>query len=206
MILPITVSKYNLLKSIYYGKGIRFTDLMKKAKASTATAQQRVKELIDSGVAVEKIEKSGKKVLNRKFYPNFESEEGRTLFSLVELDKKSAFLKRYAAFAGPVKHLLNESLPHVKVIIIFGSFANYSAGKESDLDLLFLVDKKYDFSKAVERSLSTLECEISPRIELVADFKKNINDSLHKTIIENHVIISGALDFINIIGRDSLEK
>ena len=63
-----------------------------------------------------------------------------------------------------------------------------------------------EVTKAVERSLSTLECEISPRIELVADFKKNINDSLHKTIIENHVIISGALDFINIIGRDSLEK
>jgi len=62
-----------------------------------------------------------------------------------------------------------------------------------------LVDKKIDLSKVIERSFSTVDYEISPRMEFVKDFKKNINDSIHKTIIQNHVVLLGAKDFIESI-------
>ena len=102
-------------------------------------------------------------------------------------------------FKNHLKNALGQNLISVQ---LFGSKARGDWQKESDLDILFLFTKKIDIEqlkKEIERSFITFNQEVSPRVESLNNFKKNINKGIYETIIKNHIIIKGALDYIEII-------
>ena len=195
-------SEYKILELIYENHGIRLGELIKKAKVSVATAKQRLEHLLNSGIIAEKRIFGGKRTLIRNFFPNLRSEEGKNVFSLIESEKKQEFFRKNKNLIGPFRQLLKNIGNEIKVILIFGSFATQSQTKESDLDILFLFTKKIDIEqlkKEIERSFITFNQEVSPRVESLNNFKKNINKGIYETIIKNHIIIKGALDYIKII-------
>ena len=195
-------SEYNILKLIYENPGIRLSELIKKAKASVATAKKRLDNLLYSKIITEKRVIGGKRIILKNFYPNFSSEEGKNIFSLIESEKKQEFFKKNKNLIGPFNQLLKNINNKIKVILVFGSFASYSQTKDSDLDILFLTTEKKDISdlkKEIERSFITFEHEISPRIDTLNNFKRNINIGVYQTILKNHIIIKGALNFIELI-------
>jgi len=204
MILPIGTSKLKVLSLIYSEPGIKLTDLIKRASISVGTAKKTLNDLIKSKVVEEETIKSGKRILLRKFYPNLKTEEGKAVFTSIELERKQKFLKEHPRLTGPINHLLREV--EVEMLLVFGSFAMGSETRDSDLDLLFLanMDKKNKISKACELAFITFDHDVSPRIESLRDFKNNITDSLHKSIIRDHVILYGSEKFIEIIGKVSL--
>jgi len=195
-------SEYRILKLIYENPGIRLSELIKKARVSGATAKKRLDVLLSSGIITEKKVLGGKKILLKNFYPNFYSEEGGNVFSLIESEKKQEFFRKNKNLIGPFKQLLKNVNGKIKIILVFGSFSTKSQTKDSDLDILFLISGKLDKSKLkkeIERSFVTFNHEISPRVDTLNDFKKNINKEIYQTIIKNHVVIKGALNFIKLI-------
>lgn len=200
MIFP--KSEYKILKLIYENPGIRLNELIKKARVSVATAKTRLYYLLNSKIIIEEKITGGKRTLLKNFYPNLESEEGRNVFSLIESEKKQEFFKKNKNLIGPFKQLLRNVDGKIKVILIFGSFATYSQTKDSDLDLLFLISEKINkniLKKEIERSFVTFAQEISPRIDILNNFKNNLNKGIYQTIVKNHVIIKGNLDYIKLI-------
>ena len=196
-------SEYKILKLIYENPGIRLNELIKKAKVSVATAKKRLDYLSGSGTITEKKIIGGKRTILKNFYPNFSSEEGKNVFSLIESEKKQEFFKKNKDLVGPFKQLLKNINSKIKVILIFGSFAVNSQTKDSDLDILFLIGRKIskeELKKEIERSFVTFNHEISPRVDTLNNFKRNINRGVYQTIVRNHIIIKGSLDFIGLIG------
>lgn len=198
MIFPIPNSKFNILKEVYYNPGIRLTNLIKKVRVSSDTAQNTIKSLVNSDILGIKEMKGGKRVILKQLFPNLKTEEGKILFSLIELEKKRDFLLRNRLLLGPLRQITRNVGKDVKVILIFGSYANNSNTKESDLDLLFLVIKKINLSKIIQDSFSTSDVEVSPRIETISVFVKS-KDAIHRSILNNHVVIHGASNFIDYI-------
>ena len=195
-------SEYRILKLIYENPGIRLSELIKKARVSVATAKKRLDVLLSSGIITEKKILGGKKTLLKNFYPNFYGEEGKSVFSLIESEKKQEFFRKNKNLIGPFKQLLKNVNDKIKIILVFGSFSTKSQTNDSDLDILFLVSGKLDKSKLkkeIERSFVTFNHEISPRVDTLNNFKKNINKGIYQTIVKNHVVIKGALNFIKLI-------
>ena len=65
----------------------------------------------------------------RKFYLR-ETIESRLFLMMAERYKLFLFLRRYPKFRPMIRELVNSKY---RLIIIFGSYADFSAGKESDL-------------------------------------------------------------------------
>ena len=192
-------SEYRIMELIYENPGIRLSELIKRARVSVATANKRLDSLLSSNIVTEKKTMGGKKVLLKNFYPNLFSEEGRNVFSLIESKKKQEFFERNKDLAGPFDQLLKNIDKKIKIILIFGSFTTYSQDKDSDLDILFLIDEKINqgiLKKEIERSFVTFKHEISPRIDILSNFK---NEGVYQTIIKNHIIVKGALYYFDIV-------
>jgi len=81
-------SEARILKLIYEEPGIRLGELIKKARISYDTAKKRLSYLIEIGVIREENITGGKKILIKNLYPNTETEQGRHVFSLIEMEKK----------------------------------------------------------------------------------------------------------------------
>lgn len=193
-------SEHKILELVYDNPGIRLSEIMRRARVSASTLQDRVSCLLKDNIIIEKKIIGGKKVLLKNFYPNFESEEGKYVFSLVEFEKRKEFFKNNAGLVGPFRQLAS-NVKNIKIILIFGSFASYSQTKDSDLDILILGDKidKDKLKKEIERAFVTFNHEISPRIETFWGFRKNKSEAVYQTIIKNHIIIKGASEFIGLL-------
>ena len=191
-------SEHRILKLIYENPGIRLGELIKKAKVSVATAKKRLDPLLSSEIIIEKKIIGGKKVLLKNFYSNLSSEEGKNVFSLVELEKKQEFLKKNKSLIGPFNQLLKNIDRKIKIILIFGSFATNSQTKDSDLDILFLISGEINqnvLKKEIERSFITFNYEVSPRIDVLNNFK---NKGVYQTIVKNYIIIKGVSNYIEL--------
>ncbi len=188
-------SNYKILESIYVTPDIRLNELIRKSSISVETAKARLNELLETGIIKEKRLKSGKKTIIRNFYPNLESEAGLIAFSLIELEKKNNFFIKNMKLIGPFKELIKE-LKEIEIILVFGSFVSFSQTEDSDLDILLLTTNSYNkekIKKVIERSFVTFDHEVSPRVDLIKNFKKN---TLYDSIKQKHIVVKGILRFI----------
>lgn len=192
-------STYKILKLIYENHGIRLSEVMRRAHVSARTLQNVIEELKNNEIITEEKIIGGKKILIRNFYANLKTEEGICAFSLIEFEKKREFFNKHKNLLMPFRQL-NNNFTKIKVILILGSFANYSENKDSDLDILLLGDNinKEILKKEIERAFVTFNGEISPRIDSLTNFKRNKNEALYQTIIKNHVLVKGVSEFIKI--------
>jgi len=99
-------SEYKILKLIYENPSIGLSELIKKAKVSAGTAKKRLDYLLSYGIIGEKKVVGGRRILMKNFYPDFSSEEGKNVFSLIESEKKQEFFKKNKNLIGPFKQLL----------------------------------------------------------------------------------------------------
>ena len=195
-------SEHRILKLVYENPGMRLSELIGKARVSVETGKKRLDHLLNLNVIKEEKIMGGKRTLIRNFYPNLKSEEGRSTFSLIESEKREEFFRKNRNLVGPFKQLLRNLDKKIKVVIIFGSFGTYSQTVDSDLDILFLVSGKIDtedLKKEIERSFVTFDHEISPRIDTMKNFRRNINKEIYQTITRNHIIVKGNSDYIGLI-------
>ena len=82
-------------------------------------------------------------------------------------------------------------------LIIFGSYANNTQTKESDIDILYIGN----LSEIQEKTVKNLEKLYNKHIHLVKmdekTFNKSLNSELIQEIIKNHIILYNHDLFIN---------
>lgn len=204
MILPFPVSKKRLLSLIYENQGITYAELVRQARLSVATAKKALDEFRQVKAIREEELRGKKKVILRKFYPNFASEEGQQLLILLELDKKNAFFEKHKAFAGPLQHFLRE-IKKYEFLLVFGSYARGAETPDSDLDLLLVIKsrKAPKLQRASELAFVTLRPRVALRTEPLSNFKIAVacKDAFHLTILQNHIVVAGAQNYIKAIAQ-----
>lgn len=156
-LLPLTVNKLEILKSIYESKETHLSELAKKLKIHPFSAQKTLKSI--KNMLNEK--KAGRTIIlsiNTNLREYFE------LCCIIE-DYKSEtkdrtlklLIKNIQEFFSKDKNILS--------CVIFGSFARDAYGKKSDIDLLFILKTKQDdITKKISQIASILNREINPLI------------------------------------------
>ena len=194
-------SENRILRLIYENPGIRLSELIRRARVSAETAKKRLDYLLSIGIITEETIKGGKRTLLRTFYPELKAEE-KSAFILIESEKKQEFFNKNKKLIGPFKQLITNLERNVKTVLVFGSFADFSQTKDSDLDILFLNSGRIStnkLKKEIERSFITFNHEISPRIDTLRNFNKNSKTDIYSTIIKNHIIIKGTEEYFKLI-------
>lgn len=195
-IIPGNKTRFKIIKAIYESSGINLTNLIKKVKASPNLVLDYVNKL--SLYDVIKEEKTGgkKKVHVRNIKPDFNKETARLLYSIVELDKKLLFFKKYKNLKSYFLQLGDVLKKRLGFILIYGSYARFKADKDSDLDILIVGKLEKEEIKRIREIFVTLENELSLKIETINSFLKNKNKSLYQNILKEHVVIYGVFNFI----------
>jgi DNA-binding MarR family transcriptional regulator len=200
MIFPITKSRYKVLRKIYENPGINISELVKETRTAPNIIYKHINDLKNSEV-IKEVE-IGKNRM-KKIYPNLKSENGKLVFSLIEAQKREDFFVKYKSLKVPFIQLLQNLPNNVVCILIFGSYAIFSAEKESDLDLLFITTNKEveKIERILEESFVTFG-KVSPRVITIDEFIKNKNtDTLLKQIIKEHICVFNAWGFLELISE-----
>ena len=126
---------------------------------------------------------------NKYYHLNHLNLNIKEIIKLIEINKKIKFIDRYKK----LKDLFNKlELRTDGILVIFGSYANFSANEKSDLDILIIGKHK---------EVKDLEQLYNLRINIVKIDKKKVNnkDILIKEIIKNHIVLRGIEEFIELI-------
>lgn len=201
MIFPITKSRYKVLKEVYENPGIKISELMKKTKVSQKILYQHIEELKSANIIKEEI--IGAKPQIRAIYPELKSESGRLTFALLECQRKEEFFYKYKSLKGPFLYLVN-NLSKNTVALVFGSYAKFSATRDSDLDLLFIIsnEEKSKIERLVEEAFVTFG-KVSARTISFEEFLRRKNtDSILKQVIKDHVCVFNAQKFVELLSKD----
>ncbi len=138
----------------------------------------------------EKVLKSKIEGKNKYFSLNLENIKTKLYLQKAEIYQTELFIEKYPQFKMFLK-----SLNITAQIIVFGSFAKFTADKDSDLDLLVISRKKL---KLPFHLLPVKQHEINMTEKT---FLKAIDqqENLIKEIEENHVILNNHSFYVNIM-------
>jgi|SRR3989344_431563 len=184
MILNNNIS--NILENFAtdYNKKIYGRDVAKKLKMNQKTVSNILNKLEKENIL--KFSFEGK---NKYYYLNNLDQNIKEIIKLIEISRKIKFIEKYKSF----KDLFNKLESRIEGIIgIFGSYANFSANKKSDLDVLIIGEN---------REIKDLEQLYNIKINIVKidKYKFDKGDTLIREIIKNHVILKGVEQFIELI-------
>lgn len=200
-IIPGNKTRFKIIKTIYENPGINLTALIKKVKGSPNLVLDYVNKLSSYGLIKEEKTKGKKKVHVRNLRANFAPEIAKLVYSLVEMDKKILFFKKYKELR-PYFWQLGEIIKNRPVfVLIYGSYTRFAATKDSDVDVLVVGDMEKEKVKRIREIFVTLEKELSLKIETIKQFLKNKDKPLYQNILKEHIILYGAERFIEILEK-----
>lgn len=126
---------------------------------------------------------------HKYFELNLDNIKTKFLLVMAEIYKTFSFLERYPVF----KSFLKEITKIDGTIVVYGSFANFTATEESDLDVLTISDKKTDLPRHL---LPYRIHEINmAKEEFFSALKKG--EPLIKEIFTNHIILHNHSFFVD---------
>jgi len=125
---------------------------------------------------------------NKYYYINKSNPSVKDIIKLIEINKRIMFFKEY--------NKLNDLFLEIEkrsrgLVIIFGSYANLSSTKNSDMDI-FAIGKVED--------LQDLEALYNIKINIIYSSKDKfkLNDLFIKEIINSHIILKGVEEYIDL--------
>lgn len=200
-IIPGNRTRLKIIRAVYENPGINLTHLIRKVKASPNLVLAYVNELCSYQVVRE--EKSGgrKKAHVRNFQADFSEEIARVIYSLVEIDKKELFLRKYKELKSYFMQLKDILRNKPGFVLVYGSYARLAAAPESDLDLLIVGKLGEEELKRIREVFVTWEKELSLKVETLEQFLKNKDKPLYQNILREHVVAYGAGDFIGVLRK-----
>ena len=184
MILNINKMKVLAEFSADYHKRIYGRDIAKKLKMNQKTVSNILNELEKEHILKFTQEGKNKYYFLNEFYPYL-----KEMIQLVEIQRKINFLEKYKK----LKELFLKLEERIEgMLVIFGSYANFSATEKSDLDVFILGRIK---------DIEDLEEFYNIKINIVKSNKTkfNKNEYVIKEIIKNHIVLQGVEDFIRLI-------
>lgn len=198
-ILPGNRTRLNILRTIYENPDINITSLIKKVNASPNLLLDYINKL--SYLEIIKETKIGgkKKVHIKNIKPNIKGSIGKLIYSLVEIDKKLLFFEKYKKLKNYFLQLNDIIDDKVDFIVIYGSYARFSATKDSDIDLLIVGNLNKERIKRIREIFVSLNIDLSLKIETINKFLKNKDKPLYRNIFVEHIIIYGEMKFITFL-------
>ena len=184
MILNKNLIKILEVFSEDYNKRIYGRDVAKKLKMNQKTVSNILNKLEKENILKFSIEGKNKYYYLNKFNSNI-----KEIVKLIEIQRKIEFLDRYKKF----RELFDKINERAKgTLIIFGSYASFSANEKSDLDIS-IIGKIED--------IRDLERLYNIKINIIDISKKDFNkeDTIIKEIIKKHIILKGEEEFIRLI-------
>lgn len=167
-----------------FNKKIYGREIAKKLKMNQKTVSNILKRLEKEHILKFSVE--GK---NKYYYINNHHSNIKEIIKLIEINKKMKFIEKYKKFT----ELFNKFELRTKgILVVFGSYANFSSNERSDLDILII---------GKNEEIKDLEELYNIKINIIRIDKNNFdkNDTLIKETIKNHVILKGVEDFIELI-------
>ena len=123
-----------------------------------------------------------------KVYFVKKSIEGRNAAMIAEIYKQSRIISRYPVLRGIFASVAQ--LPHVRLALLFGSYAKGQATKTSDIDI-YIETSDADMKKQLEERYSLLSVKIG---------MFDLSSPLIREIIKDHVIIRGVEEYFDKTG------
>lgn len=167
----------------YSGK-IYGRDIAKRLRMNQKTVSNALNDLEKENVLKFTYEGKNKYYYLNEFYPHI-----KEIIQLIEIQRKINFLEKY----GKLKDLFLKLGKQTEgMIIIFGSYANFTANESSDLDV---------FTTRDIRNLEDLESRYNIKINVIISNQKKFDKKKYiiKEIIKNHVILKGVEGFVDLI-------
>ena len=159
-------------------------DVAKKLRMNQKTVSNILNELEKEHILKFTQEGKNKYYYMNEFYPYI-----KEIIQLMEIQKKINFLEKY----NKLKELfLKLGTQSERILIVFGSYANFSANEKSDLDIFAMGDIE---------NVEDLEEIYNLKINILKSNKNkfNMNEHIVKEIIKNHVVLKGIEDFVDLI-------
>jgi len=177
---------FNILERFLgdYNKKIYGRDIAKNLKMNQKTVSNILNSLEKENILKFSIE--GK---NKYYYLNNFNANLKEIIKLIEIGRKIKFIEKYKKFRDLFNNL---ELRTDGILVVFGSYANFSANEKSDLDVLIM---------GKHQEVKDLEELYNLKINIVKVDKKRLNkeDVMIKEIIKNHIILKGIEGFIELI-------
>ncbi|MFH1308267.1 MAG: helix-turn-helix domain-containing protein [archaeon] len=167
-----------------YSKRIYGGQVAKKLKMNQKTVSNILNSLEKQNIL--KYSTEGK---NKYYFLNRLDPQIQDILKIIEIGRKNDFIKRYAK----IKELLIELEKRASgMLVIFGSYANFTSNEKSDLDV-FLIGKI--------KELEDLDEKYGIKINLVKSGKDKFNkeDIFIKEVMKNHIVLKGVEEFIDLI-------
>ena len=160
-------------------------EISKLSKLPLKTCQNTLLNLEKAKILKSKIE--GK---NKYFTLNLENIKTKSYLQQAEIYRTNLFIEKYPQF-----NMFLKSLQSNFPIIVFGSFAKFTADKNSDVDILIISDKE------LKLSFHLLPFEFHQINMREKTFLKAIDqqENLIKEIEENHIILNNHSFYVNIM-------
>ena len=143
-----------------------------------------------SNLEKEKILRSKTEGKNKYFSLNLENIKTKSYLQQAEIYQTDIFMEKYPQFKVFLK-----SLKTTAPIIVFGSFAKFTANKDSDLDLLVISEKELKLPFHL-LPFKPHEIDMAEKTFLKAIKER---EDLIKEIEENHIILNNHSFYVNIM-------
>ncbi len=167
-----------------YSKRLFLREISRLSGLALKTTQRILENLEKARIL--KSDVSGK---NKYFSLNMDNIETKSLLLQAEVYQTMHFAEKYTVFKSFLKEIKNIS----GAIIVFGSFAKFAAGKNSDVDILIISDKRPELpSHLLPYKIHQISLSED---KLIKASEKN--ELLIKKIEENHVILNNHSFFVN---------
>lgn len=168
-----------------YKKRFYLREISKLTKLPLKTCQDTLAKL-----EKERILKSSVEGKNKYFSLNLDNINVKSYILKAEIYKTDLFLEKYPEFKTFLKSINTNS-----TIIVFGSFAEFKADKNSDLDLFIISDKEEKLPSHL------LPYKIHKNSLKENSFRKAITEKepLVKEIKNKHIILNNHSSYVNIM-------
>lgn len=177
-------------------KKFTINEIARTLKAYYSFVHKTVNKLIEDKVIIK--EKAGKSYLCSL---NIENEKTLALIQLSEIEKNNEFYSNNKE----ARLILEDFVQSVQLqfnaisIILFGSYAKNTATKESDIDILLISKEKSRIEKITKEIYAKYGKEINVIVMTSNEFKKQKDKAVIKEIINNHCILYGVVNFVNLV-------
>ncbi|MFH1511249.1 MAG: nucleotidyltransferase domain-containing protein [Candidatus Woesearchaeota archaeon] len=122
-----------------------------------------------------------------------------------ELERKRDLVARYSLLRLLDKDLKNLNYNQY-ICLVFGSYAEKTAKKESDIDILFVIPDDYDFNKFDKAAknvmtISQTHIQVTTEKGLIEMWNTPHKFNVGNELLKKHVILYGAEQFLNLRRR-----
>lgn len=122
-----------------------------------------------------------------------------------ELERKRDLVRRY-----PLLGLLDKDLKNIEysqfICLVFGSYADRTAKKDSDIDILFVIPNECDYNKFEKTlknaiTINQTHTQITTEKGLIEMWNTPEKLNVGNELLKKHVILYGAEQFLNLRRR-----